>query len=175
MPAVPCANHPKETTFVRCGRCEKPICTRCMVDSPVGKKCRDCARNRTHIYESKPQQVLLAFVAATLVAIPAGFAMHLIPIIYIAPVLYGGLIGEVALRAGQRRRSLAMQVATGLAAVLGGLIGCGLPALLATRQAAAMEGTLVTVPLTLWAGSLFYPAALVLVGAVIAVSRVRYL
>lgn len=175
MPAVPCANHPKETTFVRCGRCEKPICTRCMVDSPVGKKCRDCARNRTHIYESKPHQVLLAFAAATLVAIPAGFAMHLIPIIYIAPVLYGGLVGEVALRAGQRRRSLAMQVATGAAAVVGGLIGCGLPALLSARQEAMMDGAQMGQPLMIWAGALFYPAALVLVGAVIAVSRVRYL
>ena len=141
----------------------------------MGKKCRDCARNRTHIYESKPHQVLLAFVAATVVAIPAGYAMHMIPIIYIAPVLYGGLIGEVALRAGQRRRSLAMQVATGAAAVIGGLIGCGLPALLAARQEAMMEGVPASLPLEMWAGWMFYPAALVLVGAVIAVSRVRYL
>src|ERR1051325_8745741 len=122
MAGQPCANHPKEITYVRCGRCDKPICVRCMVDSPVGKKCRECAQNRTHVTESNPQQVTLAFLAATAVAIPLGFVMQFTGF-FVAPFVYGYLVGEVALRAGQRRRSLAMQAAAGCAALLGGLIG----------------------------------------------------
>ncbi|AIE87459.1 hypothetical protein OP10G_4091 [Fimbriimonas ginsengisoli Gsoil 348] len=41
-----CPKHPKEVTRVTCGRCEKPICHRCIVMSPAGVRCRDCARNK---------------------------------------------------------------------------------------------------------------------------------
>jgi hypothetical protein len=141
-----------------------------MVDSPVGKKCRDCARNITHIQESTPRQVILAFIAATLVAIPAALLFSHI-YFFIGPVLYGGLVGEVALRAGQRRRSLAMQVAAGAAAVLGGLV----PVLLAMRHAHGVPADPADAPTVGLSLDLIYPAAMVLVGAAIAVSRVRYL
>lgn len=38
-----CANHPNTETVLRCGRCDKPICTRCIVQTPVGARCRECA------------------------------------------------------------------------------------------------------------------------------------
>ena len=41
-----CARHRKEPTRVSCGRCEKPICTRCAVHGPAGVRCRECSRNR---------------------------------------------------------------------------------------------------------------------------------
>jgi hypothetical protein len=37
-----CATHPTVQTALRCSRCEKPICPRCMVQTPVGARCRDC-------------------------------------------------------------------------------------------------------------------------------------
>ena len=39
-----CAAHPDVETNLRCGKCGKPICPRCMVQTPVGARCRDCAR-----------------------------------------------------------------------------------------------------------------------------------
>jgi hypothetical protein len=50
-----CSKHKKETTRITCGRCEKPICTRCTVHGPAGVRCRDCARNRVPI---RPMGVL---------------------------------------------------------------------------------------------------------------------
>ncbi len=44
-----CHRHKKETTRVTCGRCEKPICTKCIVMSPAGVRCQECARNRVPI------------------------------------------------------------------------------------------------------------------------------
>lgn len=38
-----CATHPKVETELSCGRCGKPICPRCLVHTPVGARCRDCA------------------------------------------------------------------------------------------------------------------------------------
>jgi hypothetical protein len=115
-------NHPNEMTLVRCGRCERPICVRCMVDSPVGKKCRDCARSRTHISEASGKQVLAGFLVGTLVAVVAGAVLHQFPL-WILALPYGALVGEATLRAGRRSRSPAMQVAAGAAALVGSLAG----------------------------------------------------
>ncbi|MBN9389452.1 MAG: hypothetical protein J0I20_15595 [Chloroflexi bacterium] len=40
-----CARHPNVETLLRCGRCNTPICPRCMVHSGVGIRCPDCAAN----------------------------------------------------------------------------------------------------------------------------------
>jgi hypothetical protein len=37
-----CANHPNVETELSCGRCGKPICTRCLVHMEVGIRCREC-------------------------------------------------------------------------------------------------------------------------------------
>jgi hypothetical protein len=38
-----CSRHPKVETGLKCGRCGTPICPRCMVYTPVGIRCPDCA------------------------------------------------------------------------------------------------------------------------------------
>jgi hypothetical protein len=44
---VYCKRHPQVETVLRCGRCETPICPRCLVQTPVGARCRECANVRT--------------------------------------------------------------------------------------------------------------------------------
>jgi membrane associated rhomboid family serine protease len=41
---VTCYRHPDRQTGIRCQRCERPICTSCMVPAPVGFQCVDCVR-----------------------------------------------------------------------------------------------------------------------------------
>lgn len=40
-----CYRHPKESTGLRCGRCERPVCTKCVILGPAGPRCRDCAKS----------------------------------------------------------------------------------------------------------------------------------
>lgn len=41
-----CSKHVREPTRVTCGRCEKPICPKCMVVGSAGVRCKECAKNR---------------------------------------------------------------------------------------------------------------------------------
>jgi membrane associated rhomboid family serine protease len=42
MSAPPCVNHPDRAASVVCGHCDKPICTDCMHQAPVGWQCPSC-------------------------------------------------------------------------------------------------------------------------------------
>ncbi|MFE0206291.1 rhomboid family intramembrane serine protease [Streptomyces sp. NPDC058985] len=42
-----CYRHPDRETGIRCTRCERPICTDCMINASVGFHCPDCAAGRT--------------------------------------------------------------------------------------------------------------------------------
>ncbi|HWD40861.1 MAG TPA: hypothetical protein VG944_18580 [Fimbriimonas sp.] len=44
-----CYRHRKETTRVTCGRCERPLCHKCMVVGANGVRCPDCARNKVPV------------------------------------------------------------------------------------------------------------------------------
>lgn len=41
---VECPRDPGVETALRCSRCETPICPYCLIQTPVGARCRDCAR-----------------------------------------------------------------------------------------------------------------------------------
>ena len=37
-----CYRHPSKETYVRCTRCERPICPDCMNEASVGHQCPEC-------------------------------------------------------------------------------------------------------------------------------------
>jgi hypothetical protein len=44
-----CYKHKNETTRVTCGRCERPLCPKCVTVGANGVRCRHCARNKTPV------------------------------------------------------------------------------------------------------------------------------
>jgi hypothetical protein len=60
-----CYRHPKSETYVRCGRCDQPICPKCAVQGPVGFRCRQCGLVKSASLASfTPRQLVLGIGAA---------------------------------------------------------------------------------------------------------------
>ncbi len=75
-PVPRCANHPSVETRVSCANCGKPICPDCMVQSPVGIKCADCARMpRSARVRLRPDRAIRAVGAALAVTVAGGVAL----------------------------------------------------------------------------------------------------
>jgi len=68
-----CATHPNVETELRCGKCEKLICPRCMVPTPVGARCRACAQmRRPPMYTVRGTALVRIAGAALLIGVAVG-------------------------------------------------------------------------------------------------------
>jgi hypothetical protein len=125
-----CATHPSVETGLTCNRCAIPICPRCMVQTPVGARCRSCARlRRPPMYQVSAGSVARAVGAALVlgavigavwgVLFPHGFGFGIFDL-FIAAIIgspVGYLFADVLDRATNRKRGPVMQ---GIA--VGGLV-----------------------------------------------------
>ncbi|MFC9242957.1 rhomboid family intramembrane serine protease [Streptomyces sp. NPDC057136] len=63
-----CYRHPGRETGIRCTRCERPICTECMVNASVGFQCPNCVREGSgtghHPAANQPRTLAGGTVAA---------------------------------------------------------------------------------------------------------------
>ena len=50
-----CYKHPKVATQLACGRCDRPVCTKCVVLGPAGPRCKECAKLN---FAVRPEAVL---------------------------------------------------------------------------------------------------------------------
>ena len=68
-----CTTHPDVETELRCGKCERYICPRCMVQTPVGARCRECAQlRRPPMYTVGPGSAARIVGAALAVGLAVG-------------------------------------------------------------------------------------------------------
>jgi hypothetical protein len=116
-----CATHPETETNLRCGKCGKPICPRCLVQTPVGSRCRECARlYKLPTYRVSAMHYLraagAALVAAVILGLAWGFINRFVPFIYINLLIAAGIgfaIGEVTGRAVNRKKGAGLAVIGG--------------------------------------------------------------
>lgn len=116
-----CVNHPKVETTLRCNRCERPICSRCAILTPVGYRCKECVRGQQAVFETAKSRDFI--VAGLIAALGVGAASAVLNILgywglLVAPVA-GGAIAEVVRWAVRRRRSRSLPLAAGIGGVLG--------------------------------------------------------
>lgn len=139
-PVSYCATHPSVETGLACSRCGKYICPRCMVQTPVGARCRQCARvQKLPVHNVQTQHYVVAGVVALAVGGVAGVAWGLLLaavgwVIFLPSLLamgVGYVIGEAVSASVNRKRSTGLAIIAGLgvvlAFVLSGLIGRDIP------------------------------------------------
>ncbi len=121
-----CAAHPDVITYLRCGKCGKPICPRCLVQTPVGARCRNCAGlSRLPTFRVSSSYYLRAAGAAlgmaAIVGIAWGFFNGLLSFIYFNLILAAGVgyaIGEVTSLAVNRKRGTPLAIIGSIAVVI---------------------------------------------------------
>ena len=122
-----CHWHPGVETRLSCGQCAKPMCTQCLVQAPVGIRCRDCGKAvRVPTYDVQPTYYARAIGVAVATAIGGGVLWALftfvlggipfLPSVAAAGVGYG--VGELISRSVNRKRG------TGLAWIAATAVIC---------------------------------------------------
>jgi hypothetical protein len=113
---VQCATHPNVETELACSRCGKPICPRCMVQTPVGARCRECAQvRRLPTYNIAPTTFGRAIAGAVGGAVALGLAWGFFNAItalfygFVAGIAIGYAMGEIVSLATNRRAGPPLQ------------------------------------------------------------------
>ena len=117
-----CAIHPDVETNLRCGKCGKPICPKCLVQTPVGARCPDCAKlYKLPTFRVTTRYYLRAAGTALGMAIACGLIWGLIigsfHIVYLNFLLAPGVgyaIGEVVSLSVNRKRGTSLAVIAGI-------------------------------------------------------------
>jgi len=119
-----CAYHPNVETNLRCGKCGKPICPKCMVQTPVGARCPESAQlYKLPTFPVTTKYYLRAIGVGVGMAFACGAAWAAIrgvmPFIYLNFLLaagFGFAIGEVISLSVNRKRGRGLAIIAGIAA-----------------------------------------------------------
>ena len=120
-----CSFHPGVETEMRCAECERPICPKDMVLTPVGYKCPVCARpKRSQYVYIKPRQLAGAIGAGAVAGIGGGLLLGALGFRFILiGLIWGMLVGEAVRRGSGGHRGAVLAVVAGGCIVVGSLLG----------------------------------------------------
>ncbi len=123
MPPPPtqeyCYRHPGVATGVHCTRCNRPICTECMVAAPVGYQCPECVAEAQRQFRRGPGRRIAIANAKSTSATKA--LLVILVAVFIVELIVGG---PGSLLEGPSSLQLIRLGATiGLAQLPGGLVG----------------------------------------------------
>ena len=123
--ATYCAQHKDTQTNLRCGRCDTPVCPRCMVHGPVGVRCPDCGKPpKLPQFEVSTPLMLRAIGASLVIGIAGGIALLFVLsfglfFYLIASAGFGYLVSEATSYAVKRKRGPALAIIAAIATVVG--------------------------------------------------------
>jgi len=130
-----CAAHPRVETNLKCGKCGKPICPRCLVQTPVGVRCPECARlYKLPTYRVSTLYYLRAAGTALGMALVSGVIWgvinQFIPFFYFNLLIGAGVgyvTGEVVSLAVNRKRGRGLAAVAGTGVAISYLVSILLP------------------------------------------------
>jgi hypothetical protein len=134
--AVPdCYWHPGVEGRLYCSRCEKHVCTQCMVQAPVGIRCRECGKAvRMPTYDVRATYYARAIGVGAAVAVGGGIVWGLFNYIFgaipflpsLATIGLGFGAGELISRSVNRKRGAGLAWIAAASVVVAFLISWGI-------------------------------------------------
>jgi hypothetical protein len=122
--SVRCARHPAVETVLRCGRCDTPICPKCLVATPVGARCPDCARVRRFNLLVKPPELARATGMGIAVAAVGALILSFVPFLGLIGLAFIGFaVGEAVAVGANRKRDAVLPPLAVACLVIGYLLG----------------------------------------------------
>ena len=121
-----CLRDPEVASNLRCGRCDDLICPQCMVQSPVGARCPDCATiGQSPIFRSTPIEltsaiavsfggafvfgIIYAVMVWVLWELPLGFPIGNVAAAFV--IAFGGApVGSFVRRAGKNKLDARLRI-----------------------------------------------------------------
>jgi hypothetical protein len=114
-----CVNHPDRETYIACGRCERPFCPDCLIQTPAGQRCYECAGvRRDYAQRNFARRLIQALGASAAGAAIAGLLGSILFVVFVAAAT-GGAVGQL-LSPLVNRRSRQRVYLLGLLALIGG-------------------------------------------------------
>lgn len=124
-----CAVHPDRETALRCNKCDRYMCSKCAVQTPVGYRCRECIRQlETKFFNATDTDQIVTFIVCAVItgilaAVVKALGLPIFFFLILGIPLGGGLIAEAALRLTQRRRGRNSALLATAGVIIGGLAG----------------------------------------------------
>jgi hypothetical protein len=131
-----CVNHPQTETYLKCNKCGKPVCIKCVERTPVGYRCKECLGiQRQGYYNATAFDYVLASIVAVVLSAVCGFVMGFVGRLGLIAILLaifagpmgGGIVAEGIRTAIQRHRGRYLWAIACGAILIGGLVGLVAP------------------------------------------------
>ncbi len=125
-----CYWHPEVETGLSCSRCGKRMCAQCLVQAPVGIRCRECGKAQPMpTYDVRPRYYTRALGMAILLAFGGIVVWSLLDrallqlgaygsVSGMLAIAFGYATGELVSRAVNRKRSVLLSYIAGLAVII---------------------------------------------------------
>lgn len=107
-----CIHHRNRPTALRCNKCEQPICPKCIIQTPVGARCRECAQlRRLPQFDIRPAILARSLPAGLGVSLLGWFLLSYVPYLrFFLAILLGVAVGGTIARLSKRRSGLVLEV-----------------------------------------------------------------
>ncbi len=91
-----CVNHPGTETLIRCYRCGKPVCIKCVTRTPVGLICKEClGQQRAGYYNADVIDYTLTAVIGFVLGLIGAVIATAIAGLWFLAIFYGPFAGGI--------------------------------------------------------------------------------
>lgn len=167
-----CVRHPGVETVVACGRCDAPLCTQCMIFTPVGVRCKDCAQlRRLPQYQLTTRVYLRVIPGALVLALVMGYLLSLVPLRvgFLGGFVVGLAVGEGLRRLSGYKQGREMEIIAGATVVVAVLSSNAFPIV----RAQGLDSLGLALSVMTSQQNLIYNALGIVIGVFMAVQRLR--